>query len=135
MNAFRKVALGVLPVALVAGGWVASAEPAKKEQALPVVTTYAKVDGDGNLLRASGVTEVDHFGIGRYILTTENDVNACGLIGTVNSNGSSDPGPGSASIMVTWTDAMHLFVRTATPSSSGSQTVDDDRPFTVMVVC
>jgi hypothetical protein len=62
------------------------------------------------------------------------------LIGTVNTvteKTGYDPGPGSGSILVGELTSTSLFVRTATPSAApgSSQTVDDDRPFSVTLTC
>jgi hypothetical protein len=98
-------------------------------------TVWAKVSANGNLLAGSGITAVRKFGGGRYNLDTSADIGRCALTGSLNSIGGSDPGPGSSSILVAEVNAHLLFVRTATPSSSGNAVVDDDRPFSVLIVC
>jgi hypothetical protein len=96
-------------------------------------TLVAKVSADGELLMGSGISNASKFGKGRYNLTTDRDISNCALIGTVNSSGGPDVGPGSSSILVAPVDADTLFVRTATPSASSPAHVDDDRPFSVAV--
>jgi hypothetical protein len=98
---------------------------------------WAKVSASGSVLTGNGVSRVIHFGHGRYDLVFSHSINACALTGTVNTNGGGDPGPGSASILLGEVNTSLLFVRTATPSSTpGSPpTVDDDRPFSVILTC
>lgn len=82
-----------------------------------------------------GITGINEFGIGRYNITTSSGLNGCALLGTVNTNGGNDPGPGSSSILVGQVNGNTLFIRTATPSSGGTAAVDSDRPFSVTIVC
>jgi hypothetical protein len=96
---------------------------------------WAKVTAAGGALAVSGVTKITHFGHGRYDLIFSHSLSSCALTGTVNTSGGSDPGPGSASILLGEVSSTELFVRTATPSGSGAATVDDDRPFSVLVIC
>jgi hypothetical protein len=44
-------------------------------------------------------------------------------------------GPGSGSLVIGSVDSKTLFVRTATPSSTGAATVDSSRPFSVWIAC
>jgi hypothetical protein len=103
---------------------------------LPV---WAKVSKDGVLLAGHGVTSVSKFGIGRYTVRFDDPVNTCGYLATVNTTDFADPGPGSASILASASGLNSVFVRTATPTTipvtAGSTTVDDDRPFTITVLC
>lgn len=99
------------------------------------VTLWAKVSATGTLLAASGISSVNHFGGGRYNLTTTSDISNCALTGTINTAGGGDPGPGSGSILVGAVNGTTLFVRTATPSAAAPKTVDDDRPFSLAIYC
>ncbi|GAA3586059.1 hypothetical protein GCM10022419_080210 [Nonomuraea rosea] len=123
------VAGGVFTVTGVAAQDAAAAQPAAG------TTFWAKVAANGNLLAASGIGNVNKFGQGRYNLTTDADISRCALTGAINTNGGSDPGPGSASILVGAVDARTLFVRTATPSGPSPRSVDDDRPFSLLIAC
>jgi hypothetical protein len=98
-------------------------------------TLWAKVASNGTLLASSGIGSVNHFGRGRYNLSTSVDISNCALTGTVNTSGGSDPGPGSASILIGAVNGTTLFVRTATPSAQNPQTVDDDRPYSLAIFC
>lgn len=98
-------------------------------------TLWAKVGSNGTLLAASGIGNVNKFGRGRYNLTTDSDISNCALTGTINTSGGSDPGPGSASILVGAVNGRTLFVRTATPSAQNPMSVDDDRPFSLAISC
>ncbi|MFI7356640.1 hypothetical protein ACIBTP_22200 [Streptomyces avidinii] len=140
MNASRKLAFGATALALTVGGVVAvssaSAEPSGARQAAAVTTAWARISANGQFLGAQGITgTVNHFGNGRYNITTTSNLNGCALLGTINTNGGNDPGPGSSSILVGQVNANTLFVRTATPSSGGNAAVDSDRPFSINVVC
>lgn len=95
-------------------------------------TVWARVAADGTLLAASGITGVQKIGVGRYHLTTSQDITGAGLVATVNSTGGNDPGPGSASVLVGAVDTVTLLVRTATPSAGVPANVDADRPFSVV---
>ncbi|TYB38372.1 hypothetical protein [Actinomadura chibensis] len=107
----------------------------RTNQRVAATTLWAKVAANGALLDASGIGGVTH-SPGRYNLTTSVDIIRCALIGTINTNGGDDPGPGSASILVGALNRHTLFVRTATPSAPGNpKIVDDDRPFSVTVTC
>ncbi|WP_157549318.1 hypothetical protein [Nonomuraea candida] len=137
-----KAAMTVAAAALVAGGVFAvsgataqDASAAQPAQRAAGVTFWAKVAANGNLLAASGIGNVNKFGQGRYNLTTNADISRCALTGTVNTNGGGDPGPGSASILVGAVDGRTLFVRTATPSGPSPRSVDDDRPFSLLIAC
>jgi hypothetical protein len=125
--------------ALVLGGAVASTTAAASQAApqapAAVTSSWAKVSANGVILASQGITGINKFGRGRYDLFTSGDITNCALSGTVNTNGGSDPGPGSASILVGAVNANTLFVRTATPSSTSPATVDDDRPFSVSITC
>ncbi|MEU4227041.1 hypothetical protein AB0F17_22315 [Nonomuraea sp. NPDC026600] len=98
-------------------------------------TLWAKVGLNGTLLASSGIGNVNKFGKGRYNLTTNSDISNCALTGTINTSGGSDPGPGSASILVGAVNGRTLFVRTATPSAQNPMSVDDDRPFSLVISC
>ncbi|WP_405788266.1 hypothetical protein OG753_10905 [Streptomyces sp. NBC_00029] len=139
MNASRKLVIGAAALALTAGGVVAvssaSAEPREARQAAAVTTAWAKVAANGQVLGGQGITGLNKFGIGRYNITTSGSLNGCALLGTINTNGGNDPGPGSSSILVGQVNGNTLFIRTATPSQSGSAAVDSDRPFSVNIVC
>ncbi|GAA0292062.1 hypothetical protein GCM10010302_33330 [Streptomyces polychromogenes] len=134
-----KLALGAAAMALTVGGAFAvssaSAEPAHTRQAAATATAFAKVRADGVILAWSGMNSVEYIGKGRYVLVTNADIDYCALLGTVNKNDFSDPGPGSSSILVGQAGSRRIFIRTATPSAGGSRAVDDDRPFSVSVVC
>ncbi|MFJ3726181.1 hypothetical protein ACIPYQ_26945 [Streptomyces sp. NPDC090045] len=140
MNTSRKLALAATAMALTVGGVVAvssaSAEPHEAVRAAATTTAWAKVSASGQFLGAQGITgTVNHFGAGRYNITTTSNINNCALLGTINTNGGSDPGPGSSSILVGQVNANTLFVRTATPSAGGNAAVDSDRPFSISIVC
>ncbi|WP_327261622.1 hypothetical protein OG444_08775 [Streptomyces sp. NBC_01232] len=139
MNASRKLVIGAAALALTAGGVVAvssaSAEPREARQAAAVTTAWAKVAANGQVLGGQGITGLNKFGIGRYNITTSGSLNGCALLGTINTNGGNDPGPGSSSILVGQVNGNTLFIRTATPSQPGSAAVDSDRPFSVNIVC
>ncbi|MFH7597618.1 hypothetical protein WDV06_21305 [Streptomyces racemochromogenes] len=139
MNGSRKLALGAAAMALTIGGAFAvtsaSAEPTRTGKAAATSTAFAKVRADGVILAWSGMNSVQHVGTGRYLLSTNTDITYCALLGTVNKNNFDDPGPGSSSILVGQAGPTTIFIRTATPSSGGSRAVDDDRPFSVSVVC
>lgn len=140
MNVSKKLAIGAAAAALTIGGAVAvssaSAEPHRAAQAAATTTAWAKISANGNFLGSQGITgTVNHFGNGRYHITTTSNLNNCALLGTINTNGGGDPGPGSSSILVGQVNANTLFVRTATPSSGGGAAVDSDRPFSISVVC
>ncbi|MEU1312502.1 hypothetical protein ABZ419_26935 [Streptomyces cinnamoneus] len=136
MKRSRKLATGAAILALTAGGAFmtsgALAAPTAGGRAAAGTTYWAKVTASGYLASGSGVTGVYKFGNGRYNLYTNFDLSSCALTGTLNTNGGSDPGPGTSSIMVGAVDSRTLFVRTATPSS---QSVDDDRPFSLVISC
>ncbi|WP_405494807.1 hypothetical protein [Streptomyces sp. NBC_00096] len=140
MNVSKKLALGAAAMALTIGGAVAvssaSAEPHQAQaQAAPVTTAWAKVAANGQIIGGQGITGISKFGIGRYNITTSSGLNGCALLGTINTNGGNDPGPGSSSILVGQVNENTLFIRTATPSSGGTAAVDSDRPFSITVVC
>lgn len=140
MNGSKKLALGAAVVALAIGGSVAvasaSAEPQQAARAAATTTAWAKVAANGQILGGQGISgAVNHFGGGRYNITTSSSLNGCALLGTINTNGGSDPGPGSSSILVGQVNGNTLFIRTATPSGTGNAVVDSDRPFSISVVC
>jgi len=116
---------------------VAASFSAASASADAAVVYWAKVSATGVELTGSGVSHVIHFGHGRYDLTFPNSITSCALTGTVNTSGGVDPGPGSASILVGEITSKAIFVRTATPSAKAgtSETVDDDRPFSVTLTC
>lgn len=94
---------------------------------------WARVRDDGVELASHSVQEVTKIGDGRYnIFTSVEMPPAAIVVGTINTNDSTDPGPGSASILVGQVNATTLFVRTATPSSSFPANVDNSRPFSVV---
>jgi hypothetical protein len=93
------------------------------------------LDQHGALLGGSGVSGINKFGRGRYNVTTVVNITNCALTGTINTNGGSDPGPDSASILVGMVNGNTLFVRTATPSAANPANVDDDRPFSLAIFC
>ena len=135
-----SVALGIATAvtggSLAVSSAAAATPPAMHTQATAVgPSVWAKVSGNGALLAGSGVTSINKFGRGRYDLTTAVDVTNCALTGTVDTNGGSDPGPGSSSILVGLVNGNTLFVRTATPSAASPANVDDDRPFSLAVFC
>lgn len=139
MNGSKKLALGAAVVALAIGGSVAvasaSAEPQQAARAAVTTTAWAKVAANGQILGGQGITGINHFGGGRYNITTASGLNGCALLGTINTNGGNDPGPGSSSILVGQVNGNTLFIRTATPSGTGNAVVDSDRPFSISVVC
>lgn len=140
MNGSKKLALGAAVVALAIGGSVAASTASAgtreaSHAAMATTTAWAKVSADGRILGGQGVTGINKFGIGRYNIKTAGNLGQCALLGTINTNGGSDPGPGSSSILVGQVDANTLFIRTATPSSGGTAAVDSDRPFSITVVC
>ncbi|AZM88328.1 MULTISPECIES: hypothetical protein [Streptomyces] len=139
MNASRKLTLTAAALALTVGGALAvssaSAEPAVASHSMATTTAWAKVAANGQVLGGQGITGINKFGIGRYNITTSSGLNGCALLGTVNTNGGNDPGPGSSSILVGQVNGNTLFIRTATPSAGGTAAVDSDRPFSVTVVC
>jgi len=139
LNKLLRTSLVVSGAAVVIGGAFASTA-AVASQAAPnapaaVTSSWAKVSANGVILASQGITGINKFGHGRYNLFTSGDITNCALNGTVNTNGGSDPGPGSASILVGAVNANTLFVRTATPSSTSPSTVDDDRPFSLSITC
>ncbi|WP_328924791.1 hypothetical protein OG429_09120 [Streptomyces sp. NBC_00190] len=139
MNGSRKLAVGITALALTVGGAVAvssaSAEPREAARAAATTTAWAKVAANGQVLGGQGITGINKFGIGRYNITTSSGLNGCALLGTINTNGGNDPGPGSSSILVGQVNGNTLFIRTATPSAGGTAAVDSDRPFSITVVC
>ncbi|WP_330295500.1 hypothetical protein [Streptomyces sp. NBC_00503] len=139
MNVSKKLTLGAAAMALTIGGAVAvssaSAEPHRAAQLAATTTAWAKVAANGQILGGQGITGINKFGIGRYNITTSGGLNGCALLGTINTNGGNDPGPGNSSILVGQVNANTLFIRTATPSSGGSAAVDSDRPFSITIVC
>jgi hypothetical protein len=85
---------------------------------------------------AGQVASVQKLGTGRYKIVLEEALYSTSiLIGTINTVGGTDPGPGSASIEVGQHDnvASHVFVRTSTPSAQYPASVDDDRPFSLLI--
>ncbi|MBC2874287.1 MULTISPECIES: hypothetical protein [Streptomyces] len=130
-------ALGTAALALAAGSTfvisAASADP-KPRAAAPAATTphWARVSAGGTLFAGEGITSVVRFGNGRYNLDTNFNAQDCALTGTVNNANFTDPGPGTSSILVGLVSSNRIFVRTATPSSGS---VDDDRPFSVVIAC
>ncbi|AHH96658.1 hypothetical protein GCM10010174_40100 [Kutzneria viridogrisea] len=139
MNKSARTALVLGAAALVLGGAFvstsAAAGPAAPKAPAAVTSSWAKVSANGALLAGQGITGINKFGRGRYNLTTSGDISNCALNGTLNTNGGSDPGPGSSSILVGAVSGNTLFVRTATPSSTSPYTVDDDRPFSLSITC
>ncbi|WP_327251847.1 hypothetical protein [Streptomyces sp. NBC_01244] len=136
MNASKKLTLGAAALALTIGGAVAvSSASAEPHRAAVTTTAWAKVAANGQILGGQGITGINKFGIGRYNITTSSGLNGCALLGTINTNGGNDPGPGNSSILVGQVNGNTLFIRTATPSSGGTAAVDSDRPFSVSVVC
>ncbi|MFD8146963.1 hypothetical protein [Streptomyces sp. NPDC059708] len=138
MNGTRKLALGAAAMALTVGGAFAassaSAEP-KAAHAMATATAWAKVRADGVVLGAGNITRTQHLGTGRYALEFGTDIADCALLGTINTNDVNDPGPGSSSILVGKAGTHRIYIRTATPSSPGSASVDSDRPYSVAVIC
>lgn len=139
MNGSRKLALGAAAMALTVGGSVAvssaSAEPTRSRSAAATTSAWAKVRADGVILAWEGFAARRKLGVGRYALDTYGDISRCALLGTINKNDFNDPGPGSSSILVGQGGPREVFVRTATPSTPGSRAVDDDRPFSITIVC
>ncbi|MFE2583190.1 hypothetical protein [Streptomyces sp. NPDC059378] len=138
MNVSRRAAVVAAATALAVGGVIAvSAASAEPRTVAPraTTTTWAKVSAGGIVFGSEGVSRVNKFGTGRYNITTTSNLAGCALLGTVNSSGGTDPGPGSASIMVGLVNGNTLFVRTATPSGTGNAVVDSDRPFSITAVC
>lgn len=132
LGAAAVIASGVFATSGATAETGFAGQPAKQAAA---VTLWAKVASNGTLLASSGIGNVNKFGKGRYNLTTNSDISNCALTGTINTSGGSDPGPGSASILVGAVNGRTLFVRTATPSSQNPMTVDDDRPFSLAIFC
>ncbi|WP_242906213.1 hypothetical protein [Actinomadura terrae] len=132
VGASAAIAGGAFAVSGASADTGAASRPTTR---IATTTLFAKVGANGALLSSSGIGNVNHFGGGRYNLTASTDISRCALIGTINTNGGNDPGPGSSSILVGAVDSRTLFVRTATPSASGNKIVDDDRPFSVQVTC
>lgn len=126
------IASGVFATSSAIAETNSAAQPANR--AAPGIL-WAKVSSNGTLLAASGIRNVNKFGRGRYNLTTDSDISRCALTGTINTSGGNDPGPGSASILVGAVNGSTLFVRTATPSAQNPMTVDDDRPFSLVISC
>ncbi|MEU5974932.1 hypothetical protein [Streptomyces sp. NPDC047315] len=128
--------------ALVGGGTFAvssasaeSTKPLQKtasESRAASVNIWAKVSRNGVLLGGQNISSVTRFGTGRYSLITTLGLGNCGLIGTLNGDQDADPGPGTSSVFVNRGGPNEIFVRTATPSAGS---VDDNRAFSVMVVC
>ncbi|MET9609021.1 hypothetical protein ABZZ17_28845 [Streptomyces sp. NPDC006512] len=139
MNGSRKLALGATVTALAIGGALAvssaSAEPQQAQRAAATTTAWAKIAANGQFLGGQGIGGINKFGIGRYNVTVPSGLNGCALLGTVNTNGGNDPGPGSSSILVGQVNSNTLFIRTATPSAGGTAAVDSDRPFSITVIC
>lgn len=141
MNGSRKLALGAAAMALTVGGVVAvtsaSAEPRQERRAAAATTTtaWAKVRKDGVILGWGGMNRTQHLGIGRYALETYANIDGCALLGTINTDNFSDPGPGSSSILVGQAGPNRIYIRTATPSAGGTAAVDSDRPYSVSIVC
>ncbi|MFJ7208322.1 hypothetical protein ACIQWR_32935 [Streptomyces sp. NPDC098789] len=139
MNGSKKLALGAAVAALAIGGSVAvstaSAGTREASHAAVTTTAWAKVAANGTILGAQGISGINKFGIGRYNITTSSGLDRCALLGTINTNGGNDPGPGSSSILVGQVNGNTLFIRTATPSAGGSAAVDSDRPFSISIVC
>ncbi|MBT2211059.1 MULTISPECIES: hypothetical protein [Actinomadura] len=133
VGACAAIAGGALAVSGASADTGSAPRPAAGRVA--ATTLFAKVGANGALLASSGIGNVNHFGGGRYNLTTSIDISGCALLGTINTGGGNDPGPGSSSILVGAVNGRTLFVRTATPSASGNKIVDDDRPFSVQVTC
>lgn len=77
-------------------------------------TYFAKVGRNGTYLAGSGITGVTHIGTGRYQIKAITSLTDCAATGTVSGS---------------------LFVRTSTPGAPGSRSVDDDRSFSVIIVC
>lgn len=110
----------------------------KKEWARVSNPLLIRVAADGKLLSSAAegqVASVEKLGNGRYKIILEVALDGSSiLVGTVNTIGGTDPGPGSSSIEVgNYDTANHLFVRTSTPSASFPASVDSDRPFSLIV--
>ncbi|GAA0399436.1 hypothetical protein [Streptomyces luteireticuli] len=129
-----RLIVGAAALVLATGGAFAvssaTAEAGPGARTLSGTTYWAKVSAEGTLLGGSGITGVNHWGGGRYNLYTSFGLDSCALTGTLNTKGGQDPGPGNSSVLVGEVYSNTLFVRTATPSS-----VDDDRPFSLVIVC
>jgi hypothetical protein len=122
--------------ALVVGVTFASATATATPPGPAAVTTaWAKVSASGVILASQGITGVNKFGGGRYNVFTSANISNCALHGTLNTQGGGDPGPGSSSILVGAVNSTTLFVRTATPSSPSPFSVDQDRPFSLLITC
>lgn len=139
LNKLVRTSLVLSGAALVVGGafatTTASASPAAPHAPAAVTNSWAKVSANGVVLAGQGITGINKFGRGRYNLFTSTDISNCALTGTLNTNGGSDPGPGSASIIVGAVNGNTLFVRTATPSAASPNSVDDDRAFSLTITC
>lgn len=102
---------------------------------MPNIAAFARVNASGAVFNSYGVADVVRFGQGRYNVILDPPISNPGcLIGTINADPPSDPGPGSSSITVSYINPTTLFVRTATPSSPNPQAVDDDRPFSILII-
>lgn len=141
MNRTRRLTVAALALTLVGGGAsavsTASAEAPRttaRTQQAPQATlaAWAKINASGLIFGRENIGAVQRVGFGRYILNSNIDLGGCALIGTLNGNNDGDPGPGSSSIMVNRANARQLFVRTSTPSMNS---VDDNRAFSVLVIC
>ncbi|GDY79540.1 hypothetical protein AQJ43_28605 [Streptomyces avermitilis] len=78
----------------------ASAETREVSHAAAAPTAWAKVRADGVLLGGSGISAIRKLGTGRYALDIYGNLADCALLGTINTNNGTDPGPGSSSILV-----------------------------------
>jgi hypothetical protein len=126
---------GTLAAAAAMAVTLAPAGSAAPSSTAAVSATYfAKVDTYGAFLASSGIVRVWHTGIGRYQLDAVTNVANCALTGTVNGNDQNDAGSGSQSIFLNEVQGS-VFVRTSTPGAPGSRSVDDDRAFSVVIVC
>nr|BBJ48346.1 hypothetical protein SAVMC3_09750 [Streptomyces avermitilis] len=103
-NGSRKLVLGAAVMALTIGAAVAvssaSAETREVSHAAAAPTAWAKVRADGVLLGGSGISAIRKLGTGRYALDIYGNLADCALLGTINTNNGTDPGPGSSSILV-----------------------------------
>jgi hypothetical protein len=127
-----SVVVGALVVGVVSAGTTATAAPPGPAA---VTAAWAKVSASGVVLASQGIAGVNKIGGGRYHVFTNTNVSNCALHGTLNTQGGGDPGPGSSSILIGAVTGNTLFVRTATPSSPSPLSVDEDRPFSLLVTC
>jgi hypothetical protein len=130
-----SLAVGGSTALIVGAAFASTAATAAPPGPAAVTAAWAKVSASGAILASQGITGVNKFGGGRYNVFTSTNISNCALHGTLNTQGGSDPGPGSSSVLVGVVNSNTLFVRTATPSSPSPFSVDEDRPFSLLITC